>query len=239
VESALATIREINSGMSMKAAVGNARVYVLDEVQSFSRAKFAQEASLKMLEDGQDHVYFMLCTTDPKKVILTIRNRCTTIQVKSVSDRDLGTLVRRVTESEKKSVSTAVVDKIVEVATGSPRSALVNLEKVLGLPDEKSQLLAISPIMDSPEAFELVKVLLPWTGSPDWKVVARKLEELKEEDPEGLRLMILSSARAQLLKNGNPLAYKAIRCLDTPFYDRPSGNALLVAGCYQIIHGGK
>lgn len=237
VESALDTIRRIDRGLS-DAAIGKCRVYVLDEVQSFSRAKFAQEAALKMLEDCPDHVYFALCTTDPKKIITTIRNRCTQIEVKALSNKDIDGLIRKVAKREQFDLFDRVAEKIVEVAAGSARAALVNLEKVIGIDgDERQQAAAVSAIGENPNVFELVKALLPWKGNPEWKTVADVLERIKEEDPEGVRLMVLSSARSQLIKTGNPLAYKAIKCLDEPFYDRASGHALLAAGCYQVVHG--
>jgi DNA polymerase III gamma/tau subunit len=236
VDSAIDMVREIQMNMSGAAMNGGARVWILDEVQSLSRAKFAQEAMLKILEDGQDHVWFFLATTDPKKILLTIRNRCTQIKLTSIPDKDLSELVKRVAAAEGAKLSTDLIEKIVEASDGSARAALVNLEKVIKIEGDADQIKAIGRVGGEAAAFDLVKAILPWKGPPDWKAAVKVLESIKEEDPEGIRLMILASARSQLLKMSNPAAVNAIYALEKPLYDRTSGHALLAAACYEICH---
>jgi hypothetical protein len=149
------------------------QVWILDEVQSLSRAKFAQEAMLKILEDGQDHVWFFLATTDPKKILLTIRNRCTQIKLTSIPDKDLSELVKRVAAAEGAKLSTDLIEKIVEASDGSARAALVNLEKVIKIEGDADQIKAIGRVGGEAAAFDLVKAILSWKGPPDWKAASR------------------------------------------------------------------
>lgn len=243
VESAIDMVRQIQQQMTGAAMGGKARAWILDEVQSFSRAKFAQEAMLKILEDGPDHVYFFLCTTDPKKVLTTIRNRCTEVGLKPIPVKDLEGLVTSVATAEKLKLSPEVLDRIVEAAGGSGRKALVELERVAGLPTEEDRLAAVGYQGSEKAAFDLVKALLPWRGKPDWAAVAGVLRAIKEEDPEGLRQMVLASARSMLLTD-KPIkqedmhrAYRVISCLRDPLWDRNSGHAILTAGCYEVVFG--
>ena len=73
------TIRDISRIMTNAPAAGNCRVFILDEAHQLS--KDAQNAALKILEDTPKHVYFFICTTDPQKLIATIRSRCTEMPV--------------------------------------------------------------------------------------------------------------------------------------------------------------
>lgn len=239
VESAIKMARDIRDEMYTAAMRGGNRVWVLDEVQSFSRAKYAQEALLKVLEDGPEHVYFMLATTDPKKILAPIRNRCTQIAVRALSVKELKQLVLRTAAAEGKKVDDSLASLVAEAANGSARAALVELEKVLGLEDPEDRARAVGAAGEEKAAFDLMKALLPFNGSPSWGEVARTLEDIKDEDPEGVRQMLLAAARTVLLKDGNakrgPQAHKVIRCLTDPFYDRASGRALLAAACFTIV----
>lgn len=240
VESPLDKVREIRGDMTGAGLGCDNRVYVLDELQTWSRAKGAQEALLKILEDTPQHVYFILATTEPKRIIPTILNRCTKITFHPVKPPDLTALVKRVCAAERLEVATDVVAALVEAANGSPRAALVGLEAVAGLPPAE-RLAAIGVQGVEKEAFDLVKVLVPFQGVPSWLKVSAVLSALEESDPESLRCMVLACARTRLLKGGAdaPLCYKVIQCLRENYFDRNTGRALLAAACYNVVFGGK
>lgn len=217
-----------------------ARMFVLDEVQSFSRAKYAQEALLKILEDGPGHCYFALCTTDPKKVNAAIRSRCTRVPCEPIPDADLDKLVRRVAAAEGVELDDQVVEKLVAAAAGSGRTALVELQKIAGLPADKDRLAALGGNGAEKAAFDLVKELMPFRGSPNWAGVASVLTGIKDTDPETVRQLVLSAARTALLRPNNPNqahAYKVIVSLSDPLFDRNTGHAVLAAGCFRALFG--
>lgn len=64
-------VRQVSSTMGLSPMAGKVRVWVLDEAHRLTGE--AQDALLKTLEDTPAHCYFILCTTNPQKVILTIR----------------------------------------------------------------------------------------------------------------------------------------------------------------------
>lgn len=240
VESPLDKVREIRGDMTGAPLGADCRVYVLDEVQTWARSKGSQEALLKMLEDTPEGVYFILATTDPKRVIAAVLNRCTKITFHAVKPVDLTALVKRVAAAERLDVAPDVIAAVVEAANGSPRAALVELERIAGM-DPADRLGAVSVAGLEKAAFDLVRELIPFRGAPTWAKVAAVLTALEDDDPEGLRQMVLACARNRLLKGGAdaPMCYKTIRCLDTPYYDRASGRALLAAACYTIVNGTK
>ena len=98
-----------------------------------STSKAFQNGVLKPLEDTPPFVYFILCTTDPQKLLRTIKNRCTTYEVESLYDRDMIALIEDVAGKEEKPIAEKVVDDIVEVADGCPRQALVILDQVIDM----------------------------------------------------------------------------------------------------------
>lgn len=237
VESPLDTVRGIQEGLSLSPLGGKKRAWILDEVQALSRAGFAQQAMLKILEDGPEHAHFFLCTTDPKKVLPAVRNRCTQITVDALSAADLTALVKRVAAAERADVSERVVEKIVESAAGSARAALVELQKVAGIKGEPEQLAAVGVNLGAERvAYKLIKLLMPFKGSPDWREVRKFLTEIKDEDPESIRCQVMAAARTSLLREGKPddRAYAVIQSFRDPWYDRASGAALLAASCYEI-----
>jgi DNA polymerase-3 subunit gamma/tau len=80
--------------------------------------KDGQNAMLKILEDTPKHVYFFLCTTDPQKLIPTIRTRCTDMMVEPLSDTDMGVLLARVAKREQIELTSQRMDKIIEASEG-------------------------------------------------------------------------------------------------------------------------
>lgn len=233
-------IRSITETFSTMPMTGKRKVYVFDEIQEFIRSHGAQSAVLSPFEKAPPWVQIFLCTTDPKKLNKAVLGRCTQVEIKPLCETDIRKVVTRVASAEGVDVSAEVMARIVELSDGSARIAVKNLEKVARIPADKDRLSALGHgFGEEADSFGLVKVLLPWKGEPSWAAVAPVLLKLKEEsqDAEGLRLMVINSARAMLLKGANPLAYKTIQCLREPYFNAPSAFALLVADCFKVCVG--
>jgi DNA polymerase-3 subunit gamma/tau len=132
------TIREIRRFMGYKAMAGSTRVWLLDEAHLLTNE--AQSALLKILEDPPDHAYFMLCTTHEAKLLPTVRGRCTEVRVTSMFDAALRQLVETAAEKEGLTLSKELLKQIVECCDGSGRKALVLLEQIAGIEDEKERI---------------------------------------------------------------------------------------------------
>lgn len=165
--------------------------------------KDAQNAILKVLEDCPSHVYFILCTTEPEKLLKTIHTRCTTYQVKLLADAEIGTLIDRVLKNEGISdFSNAVRKEIIRVAEGCPRSALVVLDQVIDILDEKKALAAvIDATIGEAEVIEICRDVMK---NVSWKELKKKVGAvLKTTEPEKLRYAILGYLSAVLLDANN------------------------------------
>ncbi len=230
-------IRDLENDVTSSAIGGGKRMWVLDEFQTLRRSKGAQEAFLMVMERSLPHVIFCLCTTEPKQILSTIRGRCVMVGIKPLHHGDIVRLVKRIASKEEVALDSKLVDRIAEVANGSARNAVKELQKVIRIEDPEQRMAAVDGIGGERATFDLVKAMLPFQGKPRWKEVATVLEDIKDEDPEGIRALLLAVARTGLLKGDarSRIMYKVICCFDKPFYDANSGRALLAAGCWEVV----
>lgn len=224
-------VRDIRRQMGFSPVGGKCRVWMIDECHKLTND--AQNAILKILEDTPKHVFFILATTDPQKLIRTIRTRCTELTVRDLSEKELVRLVKRTARKEKVDLPEEVVDQIVQDSLGSARMALVLLDKILGLdPGEMLESVRAQAAQEN-EAIELCRALL---GKKPWKTVSQVLRGL-QGDPESVRYAVLGYATSVLLGGGKqaPRAYLVIDAFRENFYD--SKKAGLVAACYEVSTG--
>ena len=115
---------------------GRTKVYILDEVHMLSTA--ASNALLKTLEETPEHVVFVLATTDPQKVLPTIRSRTQHFELHLLSAEELAALAEFVIADAELDVAPGAVDYVVRAAAGSARDMLSALDQVVagGLPDD-------------------------------------------------------------------------------------------------------
>lgn len=120
-------MRDLLGRVSMGTS-GNRKVYVLDEVHMLSTA--ASNALLKTLEEPPDHVVFVLATTEPEKVLPTIRSRTQHFEFNLLSAEVLAGHVRHVIADAGLELDDEVVDHVVRAGRGSARDTLSALDQV-------------------------------------------------------------------------------------------------------------
>lgn len=180
------------------------KVYIIDESHELSKA--AQSKLLKPTEDVPEHIYFFFCTSDYKKMNEAIGQRCFKVQTKLMKDKDLEKLVDEICIAEHpqghsiKEKRPDLLKQIVVTASGSVRSALQNLEKVLsgGLDLEIK-------IMED-ETPETVRLLYGYLKDKNWRTLApfiKGMGDLKA-DVEDNRYRLACYARACLLSDLSP-----------------------------------
>lgn len=108
---------------------GRRKVYIVDEVHMLSTA--ASNALLKTLEEPPDHVVFVLATTDPQKVLPTIRSRTQHFEFRLFSVSALVGLLRGVATEAGIEIDDATIEAVARKGNGSARDALSALDQVI------------------------------------------------------------------------------------------------------------
>jgi DNA polymerase III gamma/tau subunit len=223
------TVRDLIQKSQFMPVESAGTFWIIDECHKLTND--AQNALLKILEDTPEHVYFALCTTDPQKLLTTIKGRCSQFQVKPLSEDDMRGLLRHVVKREEDELEDNVYDIIVRDSMGLPRNALQILEQVLNAPVEDRPTVAEHAEFEYAQAIELCRALMK---KAPWKVVASTLRGLKEQEAETIRRIVLGYCQAILLSGKDEyLAGVVMEEFINPFYD--SGFPQLVYACYSII----
>jgi len=224
------TIRDMRKQSQFMALEGDCKVWLLDECHQLGSA--AQPALLKALEDTPSHVYFILCTTDPQKLLPTIRGRCSQFQVSQLKQNEMRKLLMSVVKAEKESLVKPVYEAIIESAQGHPRNALQILDQVLCIAPEARLEAAKKTQEEGVQGIELCRAMMSGQG---WKKVSNILTGLKDFDAEAIRRMVLGYCTSVLLKAENPKAGSIMEEFREPFYD--IGFPGVVLACYSVVCG--
>ncbi len=220
------TIREIASNSRYFPLGGKIKIYLLDEFHKSTTD--AQNAILKLLEDTPNHVRFILCTTDPEKLIKTIKTRCTTFALTSLRRNELMKLLKWVCTEEKVDINLPVLQKVAEYADGSPRQALVLLDQIIDIEDDE---MALQTIIDTSigeiNIIDLCKEFLK--PKIRWENLSPLISKIDEE-PEKIRYAILTYMMKVLLGTPSDRVVQIIELFSASFMY--SGKAGLAATCY-------
>ncbi|MDF2940330.1 MAG: polymerase subunit gamma/tau [Gammaproteobacteria bacterium] len=108
---------------------GRYKVYLIDEVHMLSTHSF--NALLKTLEEPPEHVKFLLATTDPQKLPVTVLSRCLQFHLKNIDARDIAAHLKYILDQEKITYEPAALSAIARAANGSLRDALSLLDQAI------------------------------------------------------------------------------------------------------------
>ncbi|GAB4173604.1 MAG: DNA polymerase III subunit gamma/tau [Rhodocyclaceae bacterium] len=108
---------------------GRFKVYVIDEVHMLSTAAF--NAMLKTLEEPPEHIKFILATTDPQKIPVTVLSRCLQFNLKQMSQSAIATHLAGILEAEGVACEPAALRHLAKAASGSMRDALSLLDQAI------------------------------------------------------------------------------------------------------------
>lgn len=219
---------------------GQARVWLLDEVHLLgtggdSVKNPAQTALLKALEEPPEHVFFILCTTNPEMLLAAIRSRCmsATFEVKTLEEDVIREYVLDVAHWEGKKIPDDIADQIARDSLGSCRNALGVLDKIIDLDPKDMKAMAEKAAAQESQVIELCRALF---ARKSWKEVAAILKGLEKEDVEKTRLAIMGYCNSILMGGkDSPQAAMVMGCMEKPFYS--NGKFGLTLASYDAIVG--
>lgn len=123
--------RDLLDNVQYKPARGRYKVYLIDEVHMLSRHSF--NALLKTLEEPPEYVKFLLATTDPQKLPVTILSRCLQFHLKHLDVTQIKDQLSHVLEQESVPAETRALSMIARAAEGSMRDALSLTDQAIAL----------------------------------------------------------------------------------------------------------
>ena len=119
---------EIINSVNFAPVRGKYKIYIIDEVHMLTTAAF--NALLKTLEEPPSHVIFVLCTTDPQKILETILSRCQRFDFHRISNDDIIGRLRYICEQEGFAFDEEALEVVARHARGGMRDALSTLEQL-------------------------------------------------------------------------------------------------------------
>jgi DNA polymerase-3 subunit gamma/tau len=123
------SMREILDNARYAPTVGRYKVYLIDEVHMLSKSAF--NSMLKTLEEPPEHVKFVLATTDPQKVPVTVLSRCLQFALKPLAPDEIASRLTHILNAEDIAHDADAVALIARAATGSLRDGLSLLDQAI------------------------------------------------------------------------------------------------------------
>jgi DNA polymerase-3 subunit gamma/tau len=173
--------RELLENVQYAPTRGRYKVYLIDEVHMFSKSSF--NALLKTLEEPPPHVKFLLATTDPQKLPVTILSRCLQFNLKRLPISLIISHLQHILTQENVEHNVTALQLIAEAADGSMRDALSLLDQALAFGGGVIREQEVRDMLGSvsrDKVIGLVKALLQRDATQTMKVVA----ELAEMSPD-------------------------------------------------------
>ena len=151
-------IRDLNDSINFIASSpGNKRVFILDEVHMLSNA--ASNAFLKTLEEPPAHVIFILATTEPDRVLETIKSRTTHIAFKRISNEEIVETLTRIAKSEKIKIGDEILKYISNQSEGSLRDAINLFEQTHNTFGDKANIDDLYSILGKVSNADMFKII--------------------------------------------------------------------------------
>lgn len=127
-------IREMKEKIEFKPTQGKRKIYIIDEVHMLTKEAF--NALLKTLEEPPSHVVFILATTEPHKIPLTILSRCEKLEFRLGSEEEIGKVISDTAANEGAKIDQKALNLLVQFAAGSYRDSLSILDTIITSLDE-------------------------------------------------------------------------------------------------------
>lgn len=142
------------------------KIYIIDEVHMLSKSAF--NAMLKTLEEPPAHVKFVLATTDPQKIPVTVLSRCLQFNLKQIPQSQIAGHLKNILAQEKIPSDAVSLQLIARTAQGSMRDALSLLDQAIAFGEgniEETGVRAMLGIIDQSYLFDLLEALAQRNGA--------------------------------------------------------------------------
>jgi len=167
-------------------ASGRYKVYLIDEVHMFSTHSF--NALLKTLEEPPEHVKFLLATTDPQKVPVTVLSRCLQFNLKRMASTRLADYLSHILDAESMDHDKAALELIARAADGSVRDSLSLVEQAAAFGGGEVRANDVESMLGRVSTDRLIE-LIAAIGDADAKSLFERVETLAQYSPDYIQVM--------------------------------------------------
>ncbi len=189
-------IRELNDSINFIASSpGKKRVFILDEVHMLSNA--ASNAFLKTLEEPPEHVIFILATTEPERVLETIKSRTTHITFKRIGNDEIVSTLNEIGKNEKIKINDDVLSYIANQSDGSLRDAINLFEQTHNTFGNKATIDDLYSILGKVSIADLQQII----ESINTQDTSKILHILKANYSKGLQPLDILNSITDLFRN--------------------------------------
>ncbi len=196
--------RELLDNVQYKPVLGRYKVYLIDEVHMLSRHSF--NALLKTLEEPPEYVKFLLATTDPHKLPVTILSRCMQFHLKALEQSQIAEHLGYILNQEQIPFESLALDKLASAAQGSIRDSLSLTDQAIAMSNGNVTLNIVNEmlgLLDETQAIEIIYALQQGNGEKLMQVVsevankAGDWDELLREIAENLHKIAMQQLLPQ------------------------------------------
>ena len=181
-------IRELREKVNLVPSVGKYKVYIIDEVHMLTTSAF--NALLKTLEEPPKHIIFILATTEPHKIPMTILSRCQRFDFKKISNEQINSKLKNICSVEKVNISDGALNLITKYSDGCMRDSLSLLDKVINYKNdliEEDDIHDIYGSVDVDEIFTLAESI----SDSDIISIFKKIDEFYENGKNFIKIIEL------------------------------------------------
>ena len=195
--------RELLDNVQYAPTRGRYKVYLIDEVHMLSAHSF--NALLKTLEEPPPHVKFLLATTDPQKLPVTILSRCLQFNLKALSAERIASHLQALLDKEMIRYEAPALQLLGQAARGSMRDALSLTDQAIAFGGEQLSESAVRSMLGTVDREHVLKLLQALAGG-DAATVLDALDDVAEQSPDELSLLdeMISSLHAIAIAQALP-----------------------------------
>jgi DNA polymerase-3 subunit gamma/tau len=172
--------REILDNVQYRPTRGRYKVYLIDEVHMLSNSSF--NALLKTLEEPPEHVIFLLATTDPQKLPVTVLSRCLQFNLKAMTEQSINQHLSHILGHENIEFDNASIELIARAADGSMRDALSLLDQAIAFGGGKLAQQEVADMLGSVDQ-QFINELLAALAADDGQSLLKVSERLAGFSP--------------------------------------------------------
>jgi DNA polymerase III subunit gamma/tau len=210
--------RDLMDNVQYAPSMGRYKVYLIDEVHMFSNHSF--NALLKTLEEPPPHVKFLLATTEPKKLPITILSRCLQFNLKHLTIEQIASQLKITLEKEAIDADDESIRLLAVGANGSMRDALSLLDQAISYGNGvlvEAQVREMLGSIDSTELSGLLNALI----EGDAQALLKSIDTMSEHTPDYDAILVellsylQSIAVSQILPDSSDVVEEKYRAMAT------------------------